>query len=327
MGAKDTIKKAVVTGAAGFAGYSLTSHLLQHGYEVYAVIRPGSSHNDRLEADKIAMALHGDCELGSVQGNVIEKDLILKRIHIIELDASQFDKLPQEIETDCDIFFHLAWAGGRDAFDEQMVNIEQSIKAVEAASALHCSRFISTGSQAEYGAQDCIIHEDIRPEPINAYGAAKVSAMYLTKRRAQQLGIEWIWGRIFSLYGLYEPFGRMLPDLVAKLVKGEDIQLSSCKQYWDYLDAGDAAEALIALAERGKAFNLYNIANGDYKPLKSFVNQAQEIVNPGANITFGENPKPFISLKPDVTKICEQTGWTPKVEFEQGVKGMIGRMK
>ncbi len=287
---------AVVTGAAGFAGYSLTCHLIDKGYEVYAIVRPGSAHNDRLND---------------------------RELHIIELDNSEYDNLPDAIDRQCDMFFHLAWAGGRDAFEEQFANINSTIATVEAASKLGCTRFIATGSQAEYGVQSGIITEEVLPSPINAYGAAKASAMYLSKRRAQQLGLQWIWARIFSLYGKYEPSGRMLPDLIDKLIAGDKIELSSCRQYWDYLDAGDAADALISLAELGHDGEVYNVANGDYKPLKEYVMEMVDIVAPGFSVSFGNDPVPFISLKPDVTKIKAHTGWSPKIAFADGIKKVL----
>ena len=43
------------------------------------------------------------------------------------------------------------------------------------------------------------VTDDTWPMPVNAYGAAKLAACYLRKRRAEQPGVEWIWGRIFSI--------------------------------------------------------------------------------------------------------------------------------
>ena len=275
--------KAIVTGAAGFAGYHVTTHLLEHGYEVYAVVRPGSSHNDRLNKNN-------------------------KRLHIVELDCKDYSQIAESINEQCDIVFHLAWAGGRDDFYEQYANIEAAVQVVETAAKLGCKRLIGIGSQAEYGIVEGLITEDLKPNPINAYGAAKVAAMQLTKRRCEQLGIEWIWGRIFSLYGKYEPAGRMLPDLIRKLKNGETVCLSDCTQNWDYLDASDAAEAIIALGETGHAGEIYNIANGDYRPLKEFVEEVRTEINKG-NVVFGDRANPFISLQPCVEKIYKDTGW------------------
>ena len=57
------------------------------------------------------------------------------------------------IGTPCDVFFHLAWQGGRYDFAAQYGNIADTIGALEAAARLGCHRFICTGSQAEYGRQ------------------------------------------------------------------------------------------------------------------------------------------------------------------------------
>ena len=288
------MKKAVITGAAGFAGYSTTIELLNSGYEVYAVLRPNSEHNERL-------SYHTD------------------NIHLIELDCSDFGKIPMVVDSECDVFIHLAWFGGRDDFSVQTDNIGYCLSALESAAALKCKRFIGIGSQAEYGLCDSLISEDTKTAPINAYGAAKLAALYLSKRRAEQLGVEWIWGRIFSLYGDKEPSGRLFPDLINSLRTDRAINLSSCEQNWDYLNVKDGAKAIVALAEKGHPGEIYNIANGDYRSLKSFVEEARDLLNSKSDIEYGPKADPFVSLQPDVSKIYNHTGWKPDISFREGV--------
>lgn len=290
--------RAVITGAAGFAGFSTTREMLNRGYEVYAVLRPGSAHNKRL-------------------------DVLDGKLHLIELDCVDFDKISDYISEECDVFYHLAWFGGRDDFAVQMDNIDYCIKAIESAAKLKCKLFIGIGSQAEYGVVDGIMSENLLPNPFSAYGSAKVAAMYLSRRRAEQLGLDWIWGRIFSLYGDYEPSGRMFPDLIMKLKNNQDIRLSSCEQNWDYLHVRDAANAIIALGEKGHSGEIYNIANGDYKPLKEFVEAAKKHFSYEGNLTYGEKADPFISLSPDVSKIKKHTGWNPVIGFDEGVIELV----
>ncbi len=293
--------KAIVTGAAGFAGYSLTKELLRRGYEVLAVLRPFSPHNARFD--------------GLNQG-----------FRTIELDSTDFDRIHEKADGVYDLFFHLAWFGGRDNFEQQNANIECTIKALESAHILGCKRFICSGSQAEYGLCTELISEEIIPHPVNAYGAAKIAAMYLSKRRAEQLEIDWIWGRIFSLYGDYEPSGRMLPDLLGKLSGDEEVNLSSCEQNWDYLHVLDAARAIADIGEKGKSGEIYNIANGDYKPLKQFVECAKKTLNSGSKVVYGNRANPFVSLQPDVSKIKRDTGWKPEISFIDGIKRFSERL-
>ncbi len=309
---KNNGKIAIVTGAFGFAGANLTEHLLDYGYKVYAIGRKGSAHNERFE-----------------ESESLRKVLI---------DMEDYDKICGYIDED-DIrsaeaiaLFHLSWGGQRDDFDAQRQNIDGSLHLLDSARDIKekclksknmdvSVRVVGIGSQAEYGVKDELITEDLSLEPFSAYGSCKAAAYYLMESKARILGIDFIWGRIFSLIGKYEPEGRMLPDVVRKLAAGEKVSLSSCEQFWDYLDAGDAADAIIALFEKGVAGEVYNIANGDYDRLKNFVVRAAKCVGVDESlISYGNRANPFVSLEVSGEKIKKDTGWEPKVSFEESIK-------
>lgn len=288
------IKSIIVTGAAGFTGYSLTKALSEHGYKVYAVVRPGSDHNKMLKG--------------------------IKNVILIELDLNDIMRLPEYVASSPESMIHLVWHAKRYELDSQYINIKWTLDALDVAVELGCKRFFCAGSQAEYGATKEIQMEDMMPNPFCAYGAAKVSACYLSRYRAEERGIEWVWGRIFSLYGIHEPDGRMLPGLVRALRNNEPVNLSSCYQNWDYLYVQDAAEAIIALLEKGKDGEIYNIANGSYRPLRNYVEEAKNVLNSESELFYGEDPKPFVSLQPSIEKISNDTGWKPEITFPDGIK-------
>lgn len=293
------IKRAVVTGALGFAGWHLSSLLLAEGLEVIAVLRPDSAHNERL-------GILQDRFPGAV----------------IEAVYAQRDKksLSEYIgDMKADVFFDLAWGGERNDMDAQKENVDRCLDSLKTAAVMGCKRYIGVGSQAEYGVVDGVITEESPAVPFSAYGAAKLSACHLSRILSAQLGLEWIWGRIFSLTGKYEPAGRMMPDLVRKLREGEPFSLSSCRQNWDYLDAADCAQALFALAKRGRSGEIYNIANGAYRPLKEYVEEARDLFAPGRELSYGADPEPFVSLSPSVDKLKKDTGWQPEVTFEESI--------
>lgn len=286
-------KTAILTGAAGFTGINLVDALIKHEYKVIALVRPGSSHNKRLNG--------------------------FPNVEIYELntmDIAGFD----HTRIKGDIFFHLAWHGERDDSKEQLKNVEESVELLCLAKKIGCTRFIATGSQAEYGATNDIQKETIELNPFSAYGKAKVKACIETREIANDVGIEWVWGRIFSLIGEYEPKNRFFPTLIGTLVNNKELEASSCEQNWDYLDVKDAAIALIKLSERGKTGEIYNIANGNYRPLKDFVEEAKQILESSSKIIYGNRSEPFISLQPTVEKIVAHTGWTPAIPFEESVK-------
>lgn len=217
--------------------------------------------------------------------------------------------------------------GGRYDFAAQYGNIADTLGALEAAGRLGCRRFICTGSQAEYGRQTALITEETCPHPTDAYGAAKLAACALSRQRAADLGIEWIWGRVFSLYGRYEQEGRMLPALVNSLRLEQPFALSSSgAQNWDYLYAADAADALLALAKRGRAGEIYNIAHGGYRPLRDYIEEARAVIAPQCDVTYGAADADVFSLQPSVEKICHDTGWRPVTDFVDGLRRGYGRM-
>ncbi len=305
-----------MTGGAGFAGFSLTEYLLSRGYRVVCPMRPGSPHNSRLEELKKQNEIKGG------QGELFLLSLDMQEI----LGLSEYLKL-QDIDISGSLFFHLSWRGERDNKEEQYGNIPAALDAVKAASAIGASKIILTGSQAEYGAgaggtentdgSFDPVTEDCLPKPVNSYGAAKAAAMILTRDLARHLSIGWNWIRIFSLYGKYEHSHTLLSYLRESLKNKEIPSLSSCTQTWDYLEAEDAAAGITAVGERGKDGEIYNLANGAYRPLKEFVEIIRQETDPGAEINFApaDPDHPALSLRPSVEKIKLHTGWKPLKDF------------
>ena len=115
----------------------------------------------------------------------------------------------------------------------------------------------------------------------------------------------------------------MLPDLIGSLLKGESFSLSAATQYWDYLYSSDCAEALVALAERGKTGEIYNIANGEYRPLKEFTEAIRRTVAPSKFLSYGKEADVVYSLQVTGEKLKCDTGWRPIVAFEDGISSMM----
>lgn len=288
------MERVIVTGAAGFLGWNLVDFLLAHDFLVDAIVRPNSPSNARL-------AEH-------------------PHLHVIPLAMEEIARLPEQIAAPCDYAVHLAWDPHRMDFAAQRASLFSTLDLIEALGVIGCRRFLGIGSQAEYGVTHEIMEERMMPQPITPYGAAKVAALHLTHVRAQQLGIDWLWGRVFSVYGRYEPETTLLSYLARTLRSGETPQMTAGTQLWDYLHASDAAAAMAALLLRGRNGEVYNIAHGDVRPLRSFAEEMRDILAPAAQIAYGTSERPPTSMRPSVEKIQAHTGWRAKVDFVEGVK-------
>lgn len=285
-------KKIVVTGGAGFVGANTVQYLSTKDLQIYAVVRPGSAHNNRIAH--------------------------LENVHPIELDKEDLINIPRFIKQ-ADYFFHFLWRAHRNDREESQKNVTYTLNAVKVAAELGCKRILITGSQAEYGATSDIQLEDSATNPFDEYGKAKVEACLQSQELAERLGVEWVWGRIFSLIGRYEPDCRLYPHMVNVMKQNGDLHLSSCMQNWDYLDVKDAAKAIYRLALYGHSGEIYNIANGNYRPLKCFVQETKKILNSKSCIHFGDSPQPFVSLQPSIEKIIRDVGWKPMISYEESV--------
>jgi nucleoside-diphosphate-sugar epimerase len=285
------LKKAVVTGATGFLGYSLLKELIRNEVFVYALCRKNSTGASRLDG----------------LGNVM----------VIETDLDNNVEIPH-IE-DADVFFHLAWEGRRNDFDEQYKNVDIAVNCVRLAAKLGCKRFICTGSQAEYGSTTELITEETPLNPTTAYGACKASAYYLTADLAKRLGIEHTWARVFSVYGPNDNPNTLIMTLIRDLKsKGEAVLNTDGEHIWNYLYQEDAARALRMLGWTTRSNTVYNVASWDNKPLKEYVEIVRNSIDPDFMIYYG-NEESDINLNVRADILRRDIGEYENTRFDEAV--------
>lgn len=293
------MKTAMITGATGFLGYHVLNELIEQGCFVYVVCRPGSQRLNRL------------CRF--------------KNIHIVELEMDDILSLKDELSLECETFYHLAWEGGRNDISTQLPNIKRTMDALVVASALGCRRFISTGSQAEYGIHHGLITESTIAKPVTVYGAAKLAACNLSRVCATQLGIEWTWARVFSVYGPGDNPNSLIPYLLQAFRNKQIPALTQGYHKWDYLYATDAAKALHLLGTTPHTNTMYNIANGNSLPLRAYVEVLRDLVAPEADVGWGRSDSVAVPLEVSIDKISRETGWQPEIGFEEGITKLLSQ--
>lgn len=184
---------------------------------------------------------------------------------------------------------------------------------------------IGAGSQAEYGLNhnNITVDESLVPNPMTPYGIAKMSVAKLLLLIAENNKTGVIWTRVFSVYGVNDHEHTLINKLLT-LNDGESFETSSCEQYWEYLNEDDAGEAFYLLAKNGKNNQVYNISSGESKPLKFFVEQILNILKKDIIVNFGaiKNTKSN-NLRSSTEKIKNDTGFYPKISFEDGIKTII----
>lgn len=301
------MQAAVVTGCTGAVGLGLIDALMKNNVKVIAVVRKGSKRSYRIK----------------------ESDSLKK----VECDLSELDKLPQLVQATGikpDVFYHFGWDGTfgdcRNDMYIQNMNVKYALDAVNAAALTGCSVFIGAGSQAEYGRVEGKLNSQVPAFPENGYGMAKLCAGQMTRIQCEKLGIRHIWTRILSVYGPYDGSATMVMSTIGKLLKGEKPSCTKGEQMWDYLYSKDAGKAFYLLGEKGVNGKVYCIGGGEARPLKEYIEDIRNAVNPEAEIGFGEvayGPRQVMYLCADIQDLVKDTGFAPDYKFSEGIRETV----
>ena len=292
------IRSAVVNGPLGTVGMALVQNLLEKGIETWAVCYPG----DRRIANLPAGA------------------------KIVECDMREIQRLPEKV-SHADAFFHLAWMGtigpGRNDTLLQTENVRCAVDAAKVAKQMSCQVFVGVGSQAEHGRIEGKVTSEAPCFPTTGYGIAKLCAGQMTRLECGQLEIRHVWARILSAYGPGDGPLSVIPSMLDKLLKGEKPSLTKGEQLWDFCFSGDVAEALYRMAESGKDGKIYPVGSGKVRPLREYFEMVRDAVDPALPLGIGErsyNENQVMYLQADLTPLTEDTGFVPKVSFEEGIQ-------
>lgn len=289
-------------------GTALINECIKKGIEVYAVLRASSGKKKRLPESE--------------------------KLHMVDCSLEELETLPQKIMEKCDTFYHIAWGNtgeNRNSSTElQSRNIAYTLAAVKAAYALGCRRFIGAGSQAEYGPMDVDkISPDSPVNPTTPYGAAKLASGQLARMLCKELGMECIWPRIFSVYGIYEKETTMVASGLRKMLAGEKTSFTPALQRWDYLFSADAGRAYYLIGEKGKDGAVYCVGSGKAAPLKDYIEIMAELT--GVEETgIGARPYPagaVMNLCADISSLTADTGFVPEYTFREGIRETITWLK
>lgn len=296
------MKKVVITGATSMIGSSIVDACLSNNVEtIYAVVREGTVKLSHIPDDK--------------------------RIKLVYCNAEDYASLPDKISEKCDVFYHIAWsltgAARNKNFDEQARNVNFTLEALEAASNLGCELFVGAGSQAEYGIVDSdIITTDSPCNPTQAYGIAKYAAGKLALQKAEALGINCAWVRIFSVYGKYEKPNTIIQTTIKALNNNETPKFTEGIQHWDFLYSEDAGKAFYMIGEKVRKNAVYCLGSGKSRKLREYIETLRDVVKPEAELNFGAIPygnKPILSICAEISALTADTGWKPETDFKEGI--------
>lgn len=293
---------ALVTGATGFVGRALVSHLVRTGVTPIAVERPG-----RLVRDS--------------DGGVVRR--------VVSTYAAE-DLRRALAGHDFRAVYHLAAAGvdpAHRSIDELFAgNVDVTRNLFTALQGRQLDAFVHVGSCSEYAAVSAgtLIDESTPLLPTSAYGGAKAAAGLVARTLAADRGVPFTGVRLFGVFGPGEGAYRLIPYLLTRLRRGEPVDLTTGEQVRDFTYVGDVAEGLARMAAFAGREAFVNLCSGRGVAVRELAGLVASAIGADpALLKFGARPSradepPWLVGSP--ARMRAVLGWGPPTSVDAGVR-------
>jgi dTDP-glucose 4,6-dehydratase len=181
------------------------------------------------------------------------------------------------------------------------------------------------GSLGETGA----FTEDSNYRPSSPYSASKAAADHLVRAWSHTYGLPVLVSNCSNNYGPYQFPEKLIPLMIVRAVSGQTLPIygdGSNVRDWLYVD--DHVEALLAILERGRIGESYNIGGNAESSNTALVKMLCRILDrlapasePYENrITFvADRPGHDLRYAMDTTKIRREIGWRARETLSSGL--------
>ncbi|HXT71673.1 MAG TPA: GDP-mannose 4,6-dehydratase [Vicinamibacterales bacterium] len=309
-------KRALVTGVSGQDGSYLAELLLQHGYDVFGLTRPGTTdHPWRIAhlADRITLIptdLMNDESLKSVIDEVRPQEIYnLAAVTSLGAAATQ-PELAMALN-----------GGGVERCLNAILSVDRSI------------RFCQASSAEVFGQSPEVPQRETTPlNPVGPYACAKASGHRAVIRYRTQHGGFAVSGILFNhespRRGL-EFVSRRVTDGVARIALGlsDTLTVGNLDARRDWGFAGDYVRALWLMVQQPRPDD-YVIATGETRSVGELVEVAcshvgidwRQHVRSDPSLVRPAEPTPRVG---DASRARAELGWAPTVGFVQLIHMMV----
>jgi UDP-glucuronate 4-epimerase len=322
--------RVLVTGVAGFIGFSLAQQLLARGDVVIGVDCVNDYYQVSLKRDRLAA-------LAAAGGN---------RFTCHEVDFSDMAALNQALEgQQIDRIVHLgAQAGVRYSLENPQAyvssNLAGHVNMLELARHRQVEHMVYASSSSVYGGNTKLPFsvDDRVDHPVSLYAATKRADELMSETYAHLFRLPLTGLRFFTVYG---PWGR--PDMMMwiftkAILAGQPIPVfNNGEMYRDFTYIDDIIAGVIAcldnpppddgLEKAGgsiKPHRLYNIGNNKSEHLMKVVGLIEESCGKKAEIDFQPiQPGDVEATYADIAAIAGDLGYAPTTSIEVGVPAFV----
>ncbi|HEX4960000.1 MAG TPA: GDP-mannose 4,6-dehydratase [Thermoanaerobaculia bacterium] len=310
--------RALITGITGFAGSHLAEYILaeQPGVEVYGTYR-WRSRMDNVEH-------------------------IQERIHLVETDLRDYTSVHRALAAARpDYVFHLAaqsfvpssWTAPSDTI---VTNVTGQTNLFEAIRALKLDPVVQIACSSEqYG----LVHPDETPiketnplRPLSPYAVSKVAQDFLGYQYFQSYGLKAVRTRGFNHTGPRRGQVFVTSNFCSQVAAIElgmqepVIRVGNLEAIRDFTDVRDMVRAYWLAVTKATPGEVYNIATGHGIHIREMLDLVLSFSRVEVKTEVDPErlrPSDVEILIGDSSKFRADTGWEPKIPFEQTVRDLL----
>jgi len=302
----------LITGVAGFIGSSIARALLTGNEQVRGV--------DNFSTGK--------------RENIAE---ILTRIDFREadlLDAGAMKDACRGVEC----VFHQAAIPSvpksvLDPLGSNQANVDGTVNILIAARDAKVRRLVYAASSSAYGDTPTLPkHEEMAPNPISPYAVAKLASEYYMTSFYRCYGLETVSLRYFNIFGPRQdpssPYSGVLAKFITQMLRGEEPTIfgdGSQSRDFTYIDNAVDANLLASKAPADKtAGRIFNVATGTRADLNETFALLKKLTGYSGGVKYAPARDGDIQHSlADIGKAKAQLGYTPQVQFEEGLRRTV----
>jgi dTDP-glucose 4,6-dehydratase len=163
-------------------------------------------------------------------------------------------------------------------------------------------------------------------EPSSVYSSSKASADLLVQSYYRTFKLNTCITRCCNNYGPYQHKEKLLPKTILNALNNHTIPVyGKGENVREWIHAEDHSRAVLAVFNRGRSGEVYNIGTGETYNNITLVRMILSLVDRKEDlIEFVEDRKGHdFKYAIDCGKITNELGWSPEIAFENGIKQTI----
>jgi len=304
--------KIFVTGGAGFIGSNFIRYVLQTNKN-HAIVN----------YDKLTYA-----------GNLANLHSIAQRPSYSFVKGDICDAIAAEnAMRGCDAVVHFAAEShvDRSIYEPAPViqtNITGTFTLLEMARRTAISRFVHISTDEVYGDIAPGVHatEDSPVQPSSPYSASKAASDLLVLSYVRTYKFPALITRSSNNYGPYQFPEKFLPLMITNALSDKPLPIyGDGKQQRDWLHVEDNCRGILAVLERGKIGEVYNIGGSHVEENLDMVHRLLQLTGKPQSLLNYVTDRPGHDRRYalDSTKIETELGWKREIPLEDGIRQTI----